>query len=476
MPPKRRCKAGQEAAGSKKAKPLAKPTFEWAAGSQEGFQERWYHAKAFVSKQAVCACLLEQSQVTKAITKVRDDGSVGTEFILEELVTMGRLCKYSGIFVFRGGIQVEYAEVERCCGSAGMLALSADMLSLLETHTDMHDVTFKCNGTAITANKSIVAGRSNYFRSMLFGGCSESGQSEIDLVDVNIEAFRLLADKYVLPDLQMLTRSQLKRALGIDTVLRPLNKKEDYGATAMDQPSVVTVTNPYLDENGLDSRLQDPVPRRNEANADGEGDPRHQMEMETAVSIKIVDGLLGIKIKARQSSPPGGYSIEFHDFSGRSDARLQAAGKLRAGMVLTEINGVDQQGLTYEQVKTSLGRRPCYMVFSRHPDLLGVFQAKFEGGDLDAEAQQKKHIADDFDPQYALGGDEAKSILDWERRAFQAAINRHKGKLEPIFINERGHPAVEPGWYELHPCAALITQGSPLSPGANVGSPNAVVI
>jgi hypothetical protein len=148
----------------------------------------------------------------------------GKTFKISEYVSPSCLtCNYNGMVVFREKISVTYDEVDTGMGIAGVAGLATDMLSLLESQTDLHDVTFKCNGTAVTANKAILASRSNYFRSLLFGGCAESRSSQIDLADCPPDAFQAilqflyaggirakdpialigahaLADKYILPD------------------------------------------------------------------------------------------------------------------------------------------------------------------------------------------------------------------------------------------------------------------------------------
>eukprot|EP00935_MAST-01C_sp_MAST-1C-sp1_P001962 g1962.t1 len=105
----------------------------------------------------------------------------------------------------------------------------------------------------------------------------------------------------------------------------------------------------------------------------------------------------------------------------------------------------------------------CFVVcHARHPDLLGVFEKKLGQGDItpghpewsnrywkDSRPSLTKWQMDDFDEKFALAGEEATSILDWERRAFQQAIEKHEGKLLPVFISERGKEMRAPGWYDL---------------------------
>jgi hypothetical protein len=57
------------------------------------------------------------------------------------------------------------------------------------------------------------------------------------------------------------------------------------------------------------------------------------------------------------------YTVKFKFFTGVSDAEQQAAGKLREGMVLTHVNGVDQEGIDFDAVCNGLQDRPCKLQF-----------------------------------------------------------------------------------------------------------------
>jgi hypothetical protein len=96
----------------------------------------------------------------------------------------------------------------------------------------------------------------------------------------------------------------------------------------------------------------------------GEGayaEEKHLWGKETGgCMILIESGSLGINAVA--SLDPE-YTLQFRHFTGASNAKEQAAGKLTEGMVLTHINGVDQKGVGYEEVCSALGARPCKMQF-----------------------------------------------------------------------------------------------------------------
>jgi hypothetical protein len=76
--------------------------------------------------------------------------------------------------------------------------------------------------------------------------------------------------------------------------------------------------------------------------------------------ITIVSGRLGINVSP--SLDPM-YTTAFQYFTGASDAEQQAAGTLKAGMILTHVNEVDQIHVTHEEMKNVLGVRPCKLRF-----------------------------------------------------------------------------------------------------------------
>eukprot|EP00935_MAST-01C_sp_MAST-1C-sp1_P000530 g530.t1 len=131
----------------------------------------------------------------------------------------------------------------------------------------------------------------------------------------------------------------------------------------------------------------------------------------------------------------------------------------------------------------------CFVVcHARHPDLLGVFEEKLGQGDItpghsewadrywkDSHPSLTKWQMDDFDAKFALAAEEATSILDWERRAFQQAIDRHEGKLQPVFINERGVEMEAPDWYGLLRFQALAPAGSDAMQNAHGEVENPIV-
>jgi hypothetical protein len=76
--------------------------------------------------------------------------------------------------------------------------------------------------------------------------------------------------------------------------------------------------------------------------------------------ILIESGSLGINAVA--SLDPE-YTLQFRHFTGASNAKEQAAGKLTEGMVLTHINGVDQRAVVFDDVVGALKARPCKLQF-----------------------------------------------------------------------------------------------------------------
>lgn len=61
---------------------------------------------------------------------------------------------------------------------------------------DYSDVTLIVNGQRFNGHKVILAARSQYFRALLFGGLRESSQSEIELKEPTLPAFKGLL-KYI---------------------------------------------------------------------------------------------------------------------------------------------------------------------------------------------------------------------------------------------------------------------------------------
>jgi hypothetical protein len=66
------------------------------------------------------------------------------------------------------------------------------------------------------------------------------------------------------------------------------------------------------------------------------------------------------------------------------------------------------------------------------------FQRKFLGHDLDEQQQRNKHLNNDFGPCYGLEGEQAHSILDWERRAMELVTRQHAGHVQMRYIDKRG--------------------------------------
>jgi hypothetical protein len=74
----------------------------------------------------------------------------------------------------------------------------------------------------------------------------------------------------------------------------------------------------------------------------------------------ISSGSLGINVSP--SLDPT-YTTAFRHFTGASDAEQQAAGTLKADMILTHVNGVNQRHVTHEEMKNVLLMRPCKLRF-----------------------------------------------------------------------------------------------------------------
>jgi predicted Ser/Thr protein kinase len=116
------------------------------------------------------------------------------------------------------------------------------------------------------------------------------------------------------------------------------------------------------------------------------------------VAIEIPQGLLGVGVFGSTRRKTGKvttwYSVEFSHFTDQSNAEEQAAGRLHDGMLLTEVNGVDQRGQQYEQVVASLARRPCRMVFSRNEVTTQLQRTEEEQQLLKMKLQQLLAAAD----------------------------------------------------------------------------------
>ncbi|KAI4466825.1 Galactose-binding-like [Holotrichia oblita] len=72
----------------------------------------------------------------------------------------------------------------------------SENLSALYLSQDYSDVTLVVEGQRLFAHKIILAARSDYFRALLYGGMKESSQSEIELPDAPLRAFKILL-KYI---------------------------------------------------------------------------------------------------------------------------------------------------------------------------------------------------------------------------------------------------------------------------------------
>ncbi|XP_027226224.2 BTB/POZ domain-containing protein 9 [Penaeus vannamei] len=69
-------------------------------------------------------------------------------------------------------------------------------IGALYLNDEYSDVTLQVNGQTFHAHKVILAARSQYFRALLFGGLRESHQTEVEIKDTNLTAFKVLL-KYI---------------------------------------------------------------------------------------------------------------------------------------------------------------------------------------------------------------------------------------------------------------------------------------
>jgi hypothetical protein len=76
--------------------------------------------------------------------------------------------------------------------------------------------------------------------------------------------------------------------------------------------------------------------------------------------ITVLDGNLGINA-ARSLDPM--YTLNFASFQGTTDVEEQAGGKLKEGMVLTQVNDINVAGVAYGDVVKVCAVRPCTLKF-----------------------------------------------------------------------------------------------------------------
>lgn len=87
------------------------------------------------------------------------------------------------------GVSSRHGDIEH-------LSQLSDNLSSLCVNQEYSDVTLIVEGQRLHAHKVILAARSEYFRALLYGGLKESSQSEIELTDAPLNAFKILL-KYI---------------------------------------------------------------------------------------------------------------------------------------------------------------------------------------------------------------------------------------------------------------------------------------
>lgn len=103
----------------------------------------------------------------------------------------------------------------------------SEQLSQLLLNNDYSDVTFIVEDQKLPAHRVILAARSEYFRALLYGGLSESRQSEIHL-KIPLEAFKILL-KYIYSGNMSL--AQIKT----ENILDTLGLANQYGFTELEQ-------------------------------------------------------------------------------------------------------------------------------------------------------------------------------------------------------------------------------------------------
>lgn len=103
----------------------------------------------------------------------------------------------------------------------------SDQMSQLCLNSDYSDVTFIVEDQKLPAHSCILAARSEYFRALLYGGLSESTQSEI-LLKIPLEAFKILL-KYIYSGNMSL--AQMKSEHILDT----LGLANQYGFIELEQ-------------------------------------------------------------------------------------------------------------------------------------------------------------------------------------------------------------------------------------------------
>ena len=83
-----------------------------------------------------------------------------------------------------------------------------------------------------------------------------------------------------------------------------------------------------------------------------------------------------------------------------------------------------------------------------------VFENKFlrrGAAALNEDQQQTQWLHEDFDPEYGLRGERARSVLDWERIAMKQVAKSYPGQ-RIRFIDERGGQyRKKPDWYAPPP-------------------------
>jgi serine/threonine protein kinase len=122
----------------------------------------------------------------------------------------------------------------------------------------------------------------------------------------------------------------------------------------------------------------------------------------------------------------------FIGFSGSNDAEAQAGGKLAKGMVLTHVNGVDQKGAVYEEVRIALGTRPCKLQFAVSEVAKGVEKKARE-----ARKASKKKMLQTSAPVLPT-----EHVFRAEELMYRTSI---KQKVAPADVAAADRPVLETG-------------------------------
>jgi hypothetical protein len=172
------------------------------------------------------------------------------------------------------------------------------------------------------------------------------------------------------------------------------------------------------------------------------------------VTVEMLTGKVGIGFKAAEPTArtSSAYHLVFVRFTNEYGVKKQAAGRLHEGMVLTTVNGVDQRGISYDEVVAALQARPivCTFAHRRGAEPTKGTQAlkAVEYEELGALATEKVRSPVDFSldalgieqVREAVGLAEEKSLKGVAmimRRATEEAENKFAKKMEAAEMKAR---------------------------------------